>query len=178
MSNSEHQAAVMAKVKTAKQAAGMGFRSLERKIKESSLYDWNPTARFLLTDLAVMAMDEDSSYPDEAPDEYKADKVGWCWLSQAKLAIRVGVHDTTIYRWIKDFRDKGVIQYRDWHDDNMTHHAEYKVIEAVVDAFQRPSQKSDVERPPRYSKKRPSPKQPRRSGRFVKSSPILEEDDE
>jgi hypothetical protein len=124
--------------------------TLARKITDSSLYDWNPQARFLLVQLAVLAMDDDSNYPEDAPDDFQMDKEGWCWMSQAKLSLKVGVHDSTVYRWIKQFREDGVILYRDWRDSNKTHHAEYKVVEKVIDAYQRPSQKEDVERVPRY----------------------------
>jgi len=54
--------------------------SLARKITDSDLYDWNATARFLLTQIAVLAMKEDSDYPDDAPQSFKDDKVGWCWM--------------------------------------------------------------------------------------------------
>ncbi len=153
-------------------------KSLAWKITDSSLYDWNPTARFLLTQLAVLSMDEDSNYPEDAPDNFKADKKGWCWMTQAKLALKVGVHDSTIYRWIKRFREDGVIKYRDWRDDNTTMHAEYKVVESVIDANQRPSQRADVERPPRYkegSRKGTAKKQARgKGGTFMK---VVEDDE-
>ena len=93
-------------------------KSLGRKIVESSLYDWNPTARFLLNQLAVMRMDEDSNYPDDAPPKCKADKKDWCWLSQHSLALRMGVSESTVHRLIKMFRKHGVIHYRDWADDH------------------------------------------------------------
>lgn len=123
-------------------------KSLAWKVTDSSLYDWNSTARFLLTQLAVLAMDEDSNYPEDAPPEFQADKEGWCWMAQDKLMLKIGKSESTVHRLIKRFRKDGVILYRDWYDSNMTHHAEYKVVESVVDAFQRPSQKADVERPP------------------------------
>ncbi|MGA8215491.1 MAG: hypothetical protein WB799_17975 [Candidatus Sulfotelmatobacter sp.] len=129
-------------------------RSLARKIAESSLYDWNASARFLLTQIAVLSMDEDSTYPDDAPEAFKADKEGWCWMSQGRLAIRIGKSLSTVEKLIAQFRKDGVIQYRDWRDDNKTLHAEYKIVESVIDAQQRPSQRADVERPPRYEKSR------------------------
>jgi hypothetical protein len=129
-------------------------KSLAWRITDSSLYDWNSTARFLLTQLAVLAMDEDSSYPDDAPDLYKADKIGWCWMSQAKLALKIGKSESQVQRLITRFRKDGVILYRDWRDNNMTLHAEYKVDESVIDAYQRPSQNRDVVRPRRNKEKR------------------------
>jgi len=159
-----------------------GEKSVARKIAESSLYDWCPTARFLLTQIAILAMDEDSEYPEDAPDNYQADKEGWCWMSQFKLGLRVGCDERTIRRWIARFREDGVILYRTWKDDNHTPHAEYKVVESVVDAFQRPSQKVDVKRPPRYSEKRGANKgsfsTANQPGRSAKQRGIMEEDDE
>jgi len=157
-------------------------KSLRRKIMESSLYDWNPTARLLLCELVVMAMkDEDSNYPEDAPASHHADKVGWCWLSQFKLSLRVGCDEGTIGRWIGRFREDGVIDYRDWRDDNMTLHAEYRVRKSVVDAFQRPSQKRETcNRPKRY-KSRPKSTQPRTAaGKFANATKrgIMEVEDE
>ncbi len=69
---------------------------------------------------------------------------------------------------------------RVWHDEDMTPHSEYKVVEAVIDAHQRPSQKRGVERPKRYSKPRSANKgsfstaiQP---GRSAAQRAIMEED--
>jgi hypothetical protein len=142
------------KLKAAMKAAGKEEKSLARKIAESSLYDWNSTARFLLTQLAVLVMDEDAKYPDDAPDEFKEDKEGWCWMSQFKLALRIGKSESQVHRLIDQFKKDGVIKLRQWRDDHGTLHDEYQVVESVVDAYQRPSQNRGVERPPRYGKKR------------------------
>ena len=139
-------------------------KSLPRKIVESELYDNKPTSRFLLNQIAVMAMpNEDANYPKDAPKFYPDgvtpwEKTGWCWLSQHKLGLRVGVTEGQVHRLIKGFRKDGVILQRDWYDDHGTPHAEYKVVESVVDAFQRPSQDRDVERPKRYKHPRPATK--------------------
>lgn len=79
------------KLKVLKKAAGIEDRSLARKIAETSLYDWNSTARFLLTQLAVLAMDEDDNYPEDAPDDFKADKEGWCWTSSSSPSVWAGL---------------------------------------------------------------------------------------
>jgi hypothetical protein len=149
--------------------------SLPRKIVESELYDWHPSARFLLTQLVVLAMDEDSDYPEEAPEAYKKDKSGWCWMSQARLALRVGMSESQVQRLLKQFLNDKVIEYRYWHDDHKAMHAEYKVKEDVIDAYQRPSQHYDVVRPSRYKKSRKgtAAKQPRDKGKFAR---IVEED--
>jgi hypothetical protein len=78
------------RIQELKKAAGIEEHSLARKITDSDLYDWNATARFLLTQIAVLAMKEDSDYPDDAPQKFKDDKVGWCWMSQKKLALKIG----------------------------------------------------------------------------------------
>jgi hypothetical protein len=132
----------------AKVAAGEK-KSLGRKIVESSLYDWNPTARSLLSQIAVMRMDEDSNYPEDAPEKCKADKKDWCWMSQHSLGLRIGSSESTVHRLIKRFRKDGTIFYREWFDDHGTPHAEYKINEKVFDANQRPSQSRGVERPKR-----------------------------
>lgn len=128
-------------------AAAGGEKTLGRKIVESSLYDWNDTARFLLSQIAVMRMDEDSNYPNDAPEKFKADKKDWCWLSQHSLALRMGVSESTVHRLIKRFRKEETIFYREWIDDHGTPHAEYKINERMFDAHQRPSQSRSVERP-------------------------------
>jgi len=149
-SNAAYAEAKKEKFKAAMKAAGMEEKSLARKIAESSLYDWNSTARFLLTQIAVLTMDdEDDNYPDDAPEEFKQDKVGWCWMSQFKLALRIGKSESQVQRLVQKFKKDGVILLRQWRDDNNTLHDEYQIVESLVDAFQRPSQSRDVERPPR-----------------------------
>jgi hypothetical protein len=141
------------KLNALKKAAGIEDRSLARKIAESSLYDWKPPARFLLTQIAVLAMaDEDANYPVDAPDHFKADKIGWCWMSQFRLSLRVGNSESQVHRLIKKFKEDGVILVRTWKDDHGTPHDEYQVVESVVDAFQRPNQNRGVERP-KHSKR-------------------------
>ena len=151
MSSSTAAKEKLKEVMKAKAAAGEE-KSLARKIVESSLYDWNPTARFLLNQIAVMRMTEESNYPEDAPDKFRADKVDWCWLSQHSLALRVGVCEDSVHKLIKRFRKDEVIFYREWIDDHGTHHAEYKINEAKLDANQRPSQKRGVERPKRSNR--------------------------
>jgi hypothetical protein len=124
-------------------------------------------------------MDEDSSYPEDAPDEFKADKEGWCWMSQEKLALKVGRSESQVQRLATQFENDGVILKRKWRDSNMTRHTEYKVLEEVVDAYQRPKNGS---RPPRYSKKRTAnagsfstDNQPKKN---AQKRAVMEEDDE
>jgi hypothetical protein len=89
------------RIKELKKAAGIEEHSLARKITDSDLYDRNATARFLLTQIAVLAMKEDSDYPDDAPQKFKDDKVGWCWMSQKKLALKIGKSLSTVEKLIR-----------------------------------------------------------------------------
>ena len=129
----------------ARREAGEEEHSLPRKIMESELYDGKPTARSLLNQLAVMAMKtEADSYPKDAPKFYPDgvtpwEKTGWCWMSQFKLGLRVGISERHVTRLVGQFKGDGVVLTREWFDDHMTPHTEYKVVESVVDAFQRPS---------------------------------------
>jgi hypothetical protein len=156
--------------------------SLARKITDSNLYDWNATARFLLTQLAVLAMrNEEASYPD-AESPFADEKTGWCWMSQKKLALKIGKSLSTVEKLIERFVNDGVILERTWKDDNNTPHAEYFVVEKMLDAHQRPSQRYDQERPARYedgSRKGTAASQRRNSrGKFTKKTAVQEEDDE
>lgn len=167
-------------------AVDLSERTLARKITDSSLYDGKPVARFLLVQLAVLAMKEDSEYPDEAPEKFKADKVGWCWMGQQGLSLKLGTDSDgrTVRNWIAQFRQDDMIAYREWKDENGTPHSEYKVLEEVVDAFQRPAKKKDAlaARPKRYKE----PRKPNagsfstanQPGRTAKRRAIMEEDDE
>jgi hypothetical protein len=129
--------------------------SISIKIQESDLYDWYPTARYLLIVIeGLQVRNEDAYFPEDCPEEYYNDRVGWCWMSQAKLALRVGISEPQVCRWIKRFKNDGVIKVRTWQDDNNADHDLYQIVESVVEANQRPSQKWDVERPSRYKKKR------------------------
>lgn len=131
-------------------------RSLSRLIAESDLYDFKATARALLTAIALMTMsDVDDPYPEDAPEAYKGkNKLGWCWLSQWKLGLRVGISESQINRLISMFIDDGVLEPRYWHDEFGVLHAEYKINKKVLMAHQRPSQTKNVKRPKRYSGER------------------------
>jgi hypothetical protein len=138
----------------ARREEGEEEHSLPRKIVESELFDGKPTARFLLNQLAVMAMkSEADSYPADAPKHYPDGtpwlQTGWCWMSQHKLSLRVGISERQVIRLLQQFKEVGVILTREWIDDHATPHTEYMVVEPIVDAFQRPSQDRGVKRPTR-----------------------------
>lgn len=103
-------------------------------------------------------------------------------MSQWKLALRCRCMEETVGDWIERFRKDGVIKYRMWKDDNHTPHAEYKIVESMFDAHQRPHFRRDAVRPPRYKEKRKANKgsfttinQP---GQSEKLRGIMEQDDE
>lgn len=129
--------------------------SLVIQIMESDLYDRNPGARFLLVAIAYSQRTNENAYvPPDCP--YKDDMLGWCDLSQWKLALRVGKSDSQVFRDIKRFRADGVVQARGWTDDNGTDHLMYRIVPEVVREHQRPAQKKTVERPSRYKSKAPN----------------------
>jgi hypothetical protein len=129
--------------------------SLVIQIMESDLYDYNPGARMLLLVIAFgQRTNEDAYLPEDMPDKYKEDKcLGWCDMSQWRLALRVGKSESQVNKDIQMFRRDGVVQARGWTDDNKADHLMYRIVEAVVKEHKRPSQKKDVERKPRYKKK-------------------------
>ena len=69
--------------------------SLVIQIMESDLYDRNPGRRFLLVAIAYSQRTNEKAYaPPDCP--YKDDMLGWCDMSQWKLALRVGKSDSQI----------------------------------------------------------------------------------
>ena len=142
----------------ARKQFGKQDKSLPILIQESDLYDWNHTARMILLVIALgQRTNEDAYVPEDMPDSYKDDMLGWCDMSQWRLSIRVGVTEDWVQKLLRRFREEGVIERRTWEDDNHTNHAMYRVIEKTVKDHQRPSQKPDVERPPRYKTKHTTP---------------------
>jgi hypothetical protein len=139
---------------TKEDAVDLSERSLSRLIAESDLYDYKPTARALLREIAMMAMDgsEYDVYPQDMPDDYIADRKDWCWMSQWRLGLRVGISESQAHRLIKMFEDQSVLSIRYWEADNHVLHAQYKIDRNVLVAHQRPSQTKNVERPKRANR--------------------------
>lgn len=145
----------VAKAKQIRKQLAKKDMSISIKIAESDLYDWNPSARYVLDTIARLQInDEESYYPEDAPDEFRNTRIGWCWMSQWRIALRVGKSEVQVQRDIQMFEEHGVIEIRSWEDSNHADHNEYRVNEKVVEAHQRPSQTKDVARPSRYKKKR------------------------
>jgi hypothetical protein len=97
-----------------------------------------------------MSGDEFDTYPADMPDEYIADRKGWCWMSQWRLALRVGISESQVQRLIAQFVKDGVLlPPRYWEAEHHVIHAQYKIDRKVLIANQRPSQTKDVVRPKR-----------------------------
>jgi hypothetical protein len=136
--------------------------SLPILVQESDLYDWNPSARFLLLILVLgtrrSATNEDGTpkwVQEDCP--YTAEEmVGWCDMAQWRLALRVGKSESQIQRDIQRFAADEVITIRYWTDSNNVKHNMYQVNAPVVMKHQRPEQTADVERPKRYKTSNPN----------------------
>jgi hypothetical protein len=178
-SNAKEKAAQIRKALAKKES------SLIIKIMESDLYDWNPTARYLLVTLAFGQRTNEEAYvPEDMPDHFKTDMLGWCDMAQWRLMLRVGVSESQINRWIATFKEDKVIRYRSWIDDNNAVHAMYQINESVVAERQRSEQSADVERPKRYKKKRGANKgsfsathQPKGKAAVAFAKMVMESDD-
>lgn len=137
-----------AQVVQMKKALAKKEMSLSIRIQESDLYDWCPGQRYLLDTIARLQVNDlEAYYPEDSP--YNGEQIGWCWMAQWRLALRVGLTEGQIQKDLQKFEDDGVIEVREWEDSNRARHAEYRVIESVVDDRQRPEQKRNVERPKR-----------------------------
>lgn len=131
-----------------KKAMAKKDMSISIKIQQSDLYDWSPGQRYLLDTVSRLQVNDlEAYYPEDSP--YLGDQVGWCWMAQWRLALRVGLSESQVQKDIQRFEDDGVIEVREWEDSNNARHAEYRVIESVIDARQRPEQKRGVGRPKR-----------------------------
>ena len=120
---------------------------------ESDLYDWNPGARMLLLVLALGTRTSlEAHFPEDCPFT-KEECIGWCDQAQWRLMLRVGKSECQIHKDILMFEKGGVIEIRRWRDSNKCNHDMYKINVDVVNQHQRPKQKPDVERPPRYKTK-------------------------
>jgi hypothetical protein len=162
-----------------KKAAGISDKSLTIMIQESDLYDWDSSARLLLLVLhlgtrgkATNADGEEKWVQEDCPWSAE-DMVGWCDMAQWRLALRVGISEDRIQKILARFENDKVIRMETWDDSNCAHHNRYQIIEATIRANQRPEQKRDVPRKPRYNVKRganagsfSSKNQPKKTGNY------------
>lgn len=160
--------------------------SLSIRVQEIEKYDWNPSMRFLLLILVLGTRREKEDYSDTFLQEdcpwSPEEMVGWCDMTQWRLAGRVGLKEDRICEMLAQLEEDGFILIEGWTDENHKEHRRYKVVEAVVDENQRPEQSPTMKRGKRYSKPRTANK-----GSFSKinqpkisalKSAIMEEDDE
>jgi hypothetical protein len=125
------------KVKAILKARDKAASSSVIQVWQSDLYDFR-NSRITLVTIAFLQMnDENSTYPEDAPKEFRDDRVGWCWASQKFIAERAGKSESQAHRDIKQFVEDGVVKTRSWTDSNKTEHLEYHVDEDVVAAHQR-----------------------------------------
>lgn len=130
-------------------------KSLPILLMESDLYDHNPGARMVLMVIALGARtNPDARVPEDMPDEFKDDLLGWCNRAEWGIALRSGKSEGQVQKDIQMFRRDCVIEVRTWRDSNNADHNLYKINTDVVKEHQRPSQKKNVKRPSRYKGKR------------------------
>jgi len=130
--------------------------SLPIMIDESDWYDFNSGARYLLSIIARGQRNNEKAWlPDGLPAEYKADKcIGWCDMSQSRLAARRGCSEKQVQQDIAMFRRDGVVQARGWVDPvTKTPHLMYRVVPEVIKERKRPVQEAEYEGRKRYKEK-------------------------
>jgi hypothetical protein len=169
---------VGAKVKAAKE-----IKSLDIKIMESDLYDWNSLARFLLCIIARSQRTNKNAFiPPDMPQWMQDDIIGWNDSAQWRIALRAGNDPEYAEEVLLKLEEDEAIEVRTWRDSTGTLHNQYRVNEALVMARQRPSQTKDVERSPRRKVKRTGNKgsfsstnQPKREKKESKASKRIRE---
>lgn len=152
----EEKAELRAKVRKSKEKKET---SLAIQILESDWYDYNAGRRYLLTIIEHGQRRSETAWlPDGLPPAYKADKcIGWCDMSQSRLAARRGCSEEQVQKDIKQMRKDGVVQARGWEDENHIPHLMYRVVPEMIAARKRPSQDAnDPSRPGRYGEPNPN----------------------
>ena len=140
-------------------------RSLPILIMESDLFEWQSGVQMTLMVIALgQRTNPDARVPEDMPDTYKNDILGWCDFSQHRIALRAKKSESQVHKDIMMFEQQGIIKVRRWMDSNNTPHDMYQVNIDVIKSRQRPSQKRGVERPPCYREKSPN------RGRFTSSN--------
>jgi hypothetical protein len=145
------------KAKRLAKERGLVKHSLQIRIMESELFDYDPTARMTMLVISLGQRKEKEDYSDTWIQEdcpWTAEEmVGWCDFSQWRLSQRVGTTEHNLQRVIEKLEAKGVIIIETWLDSNQARHNRYKIVEDKIDANQRPEHTKDVKRPARYRKK-------------------------
>jgi single-stranded DNA-binding protein len=120
--------------------------SLPLRVNASDLYDYEIANRAIFKEIAQL---QRTIEPEPAPwinPEFET-YIGWCHAKQDTLARRVGCDVTTVERAIARFKADGTIIVRHWRDKDGHKHAEYQIVESVVDTRQRPEDGSRKENP-------------------------------
>jgi hypothetical protein len=107
--------------------------SLFIKVKESTLYDLEPSYRTVLGHIAFAGGNGVKKPEGTQYEDYK----GWCWASQETLALWSGYSERQVQRILDRLEADFVIETREWRDAGGHPRREYKVIESVVDDAQR-----------------------------------------
>ena len=128
-------------------------KSLTIKVQEMEKYDWNPSMRFLLLILVLGTRRSKDDYEGTwAPSGWTAEEmVGWCDMSQWRLAHRVGLTEERTSKMLKQLEEDGFIEIEGWRDEETGKlHCRYRVIEEKVDVSQRKEHNRSAKRGPRY----------------------------
>jgi DNA-binding PadR family transcriptional regulator len=138
-----------------------GKRSLQIRLQESDLYEYNPAANMLLMVICLgqrrVKENYDDTFVQEDCPKTAEELVGWCDQAQWRLALRSKMSESQVLRYLKRFEDDGVIEIDGWTSPSTgREHRMYRIIEEVVDEHQRPEQSATVERPSRYKTKSPN----------------------
>jgi hypothetical protein len=151
-------------------------------IQEMEKYDWNPSMRLLLLIIAMGQRVDPKAWIQEDCPRTAEEMVGWCDFAQWRLAQRVGVTEKHIQKMLQRLKGDGFLHIKVWKDSNNAMHGMYQIIEASVMAAQRPTNKANTKRGPRYSEKREGNKgsfsKINQPGRSAKQQAIMEEDGE
>ena len=116
-----------------------GKLGLYIRVGTSTLYDWKPTYKSALKEIAYMTVDGDGiRVKPRDESRKKVDYNGWCWASELTLAKRLGCSERTVQRIVAKMKKDGVIEIRTLRDKWGHSHNEYQINEQVIDDNQRP----------------------------------------
>ncbi len=116
------------------------------RIGESDLYDYEPTVRAVLKEIAYMAVKDDIKGIGHPAGRENVDYEGWCYAKQKTLALRVGCDEDTVQKAATRLVKDGVLHKRTYRDKYKRLHCEYKVIESAVDARKRTGERKPAGR--------------------------------